>query len=104
MKIEINKECFSQYENSKIGKNVLITPCVSEDYFLFRIPLYKDQAILGFPKFGVIGVGFAQEEDWNTNLPSSCDALEIYNHIKKNKKYKQIKKLDCIKAIEMIQT
>lgn len=67
------------------------------------MPLYKDQAIVIFPKFGTIGCGFAQEEDWNTNLPLSCDAEEIYNHIRHNKKYKQITDAQCLAAIRELR-
>ena len=67
------------------------------------VKLYKDQSIVGFPKFGLIGIGFAQEENWNTNLPSNSGASTIFNHIRENKKYKQIKNADCVEAIKMIQ-
>ena len=88
----------------KIGNTqVLICPPVNEDYWIFKVELFKDQAILGFYKFATIGIGFAQEEDWNTNLPYTCNAKEIYEHIRHNKKYKEITKKQCIKAIELIQ-
>jgi hypothetical protein len=44
-----------------------------------------------------------QEEDWNTNLPYTCDAEEIYSHIEHNKQDDTISKEDCIKAIKMLQ-
>ena len=76
---------------------------VDEDYFLFRVHLYENQYVLAFPKFGTIGIGFAQEEDWNTNLPYTCETMKIYNHIKHNKKYKEIKRSEVLKAIELLQ-
>jgi len=82
---------------------IMVTPDINEDYWTFRVKLYKDQAMLGFPKFSTIGIGFAQEEDWNTNLPYSCDTEKIFNHIKHNKLYPEISDDDCRKAIEMIQ-
>jgi hypothetical protein len=73
------------------------------DYWLFRVKLSGAQAILGFPKFGTIGVGFAKETDWNTNLPYSCPTENIFNHIKHNKGRGNIKNEDCLKAIRMVQ-
>src|SRR5260370_42544999 len=67
------------------GFSLTITPPLDEDYWLFRVKLYEDQAILGFPKFSTIGIGFAQEEDWNTNLPYRCETEQIFNHIKHNR-------------------
>lgn len=85
------------------GGKVLITPPIDEDWWLFRVKLSDTQAIVGSPKFGVIGVGFAQEEDWNTNLPSSCGTAEIYEHIKHNKGDDNITDAQCLQAIAMIQ-
>lgn len=104
MQIEINTR-FVQKDRAVTDGNhtILITPPISEDYYLFRIHLYKNQYLLAFPKFCTIGIGFAQEEDWNTNLPYTCKKEEIYNHIKHNKKYKEIKKSEIIKAIELLQ-
>jgi hypothetical protein len=71
---------------------------------LFKVKLYKDQAIIAFPKFSGIGIGFEKEEtEWNANLPYNCSELQIYNHIKCNKFYKEIKKEHCIAAIKMLQ-
>ena len=105
LKLEINsalvkdKTLILNAEN----RQVLITPPLDENYWLYRVKLSKDQAIIGFPKFNQIGIGFALEEDWNTNLPSRCETEEIFNHIKKNKKYDEIKDEDCIRAIKMIK-
>ena len=78
----------------------------SNDKFLFVVKLFNGQAIVAFPKYSnCIGIGFyIEEEGYDTNLPYQCKAEEIYNHIKCNKKYKEIKKKDCIAAIEKIQT
>jgi hypothetical protein len=85
------------------GIQVLITPPLDENYWMFRVKLSKSQAILGFPKFGTIGVGFAKERDWNTNLPYTCEAETIFSHIKHNKGRGNIADSDCLKAIRMVQ-
>lgn len=85
------------------GCVVMITPPLDENYWVARVVLHKDQAIVCFPKFGTIGCGFAQEEDWNTNLPISCDAEDIYRHIKHNKKYEAITDEMCLEAIRALQ-
>ncbi len=80
----------------------MISPIVSDDYWMFRVKLCKDQAVLGFPKMGMIGVGMALENNGNTNLPlcplytPEKNAQRIADHIKCNKKYKSI----TIKMIE----
>jgi hypothetical protein len=61
--------------------SVLLTPPVDEDYWLYRVRLTETQSVIGFPKFGTVGIGFAVEEDWNTNLPYSCQAIDIVSHI-----------------------
>ncbi len=86
------------------GTGIMITPPVNEDYWYFRVRLNKaGQAIVGFPKFGGIGIGFAQEEDWNSNLPFACAAPYIYKHIRYNKGSRNIAKATCISAIEMVR-
>lgn len=80
---------------------VLLTPPISEDYWLYRVSVSDKQAILGFRKFGIIGIGFQHEDDWNTNLPSSSSAEDIYDHIKHNRL--GAKKETCIAAIRLIQ-
>lgn len=83
---------------------VAITPPIDEDYWLFRVKLgTAGQAIVGFPKFATIGIGFAQEKDWNANLPFTCETEEIYEHIAHNKGDESISRDDCIGAIRLIQ-
>lgn len=85
---------------------VMLTPPVSEDYWKYRVRVADGQAVVGFPKFGTIGIGFAEEEDWNTNLPYTGDAESIRRHIWHNRA-----PLDdstdsaalVVRAIEMIQ-
>lgn len=85
------------------GVSLLVTPPIDDEYWVFRVKVSKTQAIVGFPKFMTIGIGFAEETDWNTNLPYTCDALQIYEHIKHNKGRGNIRMEDCIEAIRMIQ-
>lgn len=107
MDLWINKNADEIYR-FKIAENkyktILLGGAAKKEEILFRVDLYKEQSIIAFPKFSSIAISFlVEDEDWNTNLPYKCKTEEIYNHIKCNKKYKEIKKKDCIKAIEMIQ-
>lgn len=86
-----------------LGGALMITPALDEDYWEYRVKVSDSQAILGFPKFGTVGIGFAQEEDWNTNLPYKCDTDEIYAHIAHNKGDDSIPDERCQDAIGMIQ-
>ena len=85
------------------GVVVMMTPAINEDYWIMRVKVFRNQAIVAFPKFGLIGVGFAQESDWNTNLPYQTPAERLYQHIEVNKKYKTLTKERCIEAIKMLQ-
>src|SRR6266446_5111070 len=97
MKLEINSTFAKAKDSFKIPTGILmVTPPLDENYWAYRVKLKHGQAVVAFPKFGTIGCGFAKETDWNTNLPISCPAEEIYNHIKRNKKYKDISKEQCI--------
>lgn len=82
-----------------------ITPRVGDDdYWAYRVGLTEAQALLGFPKFGVVGIGFAvEDEDWNTNLPSTTDAERILEHIWKNAGPTVTDKAVVLEAIKMIQ-
>jgi hypothetical protein len=104
MQVEINADFLEADTTIETGPiQFQITLPLDEDYWLFRVKLYEEQAILGFPKFGTIGIGFAQEKDWNTNLPYTCEPLMIYDHIKHNKKYDEITDEQCLEAIRAIQ-
>ena len=92
------------------GKGVIMfTPDIDENYWIMRVKVYhdkvnnKDQSIIAFPKFGLIGVGFAIESDWNTNLPYQTDTERLYKHIKVNKKYRAITKQTCLEGLKMLQ-
>lgn len=98
--LEVN-ESFDQ-PTGDLGR-VLITPAISPDYWIYRVRLTDEQAILGFPKFTGIGIGFEHEEDWNSNLPFSCPASRIYDHIEHNKGDDSITRERCIEAIEIVR-
>jgi hypothetical protein len=84
-------------------KLMFFGPNKSEDYWHFRVQVHEDQWVEAFPKFMQIGIGFAKEDNGNTNLPSSCSATEIFQHIKRNKRYASIPDSVCLKAIRMLQ-
>src|ERR1039458_3804554 len=81
----------------------LFTPPITEDYWAYRVIVGEHQAIVGFPKFSTVGIGFAVEEDWNSNLPYRCDTDRIWNHIKHNKGSEDIPDEWCVEAIRLIQ-
>lgn len=81
----------------------LMSPPLGEDYWQYRVRLTDKQAIVGFPKYTTIGIGFAVEDDYNTNLPYRQSAEEIFDHIKHNKGDDTIADADCIAAIRLVQ-
>ena len=82
----------------------VITPPIDEDYWAYRVRLSDKQAIVGFPKFFTIGVGFAvEDDDWNTNLPYTCAPDEIFRHIRRNKGDDSISDDDVFEAIRLVQ-
>ncbi len=85
------------------GGAIEITPPIDEDFWLLRVQVGHDQSVVLFPKFGTFGIGFAKEEDWNTNLPRSVSAQDIYAHIEHNKGNGDIPKERCVRAIQMLQ-
>jgi hypothetical protein len=82
---------------------IMFTPAINQDYYIMRVVLYKDQALVAFPKFSLIGVGFAIESDWNTNLPYQTETERLYEHIKVNKKYRAITKQTCLEGLKLLQ-
>jgi hypothetical protein len=87
------------------GKNVgMMTPPIDEDYWSYRVMLSDTQAIVGFPKFGTIGIGFAvEDDDWNVNLPYSSETEQIFQHILDNKGDDSISDKDVREAIKLVQ-
>lgn len=90
-------------DSGMLDPSVAITPPIDETYWSYRVMVSEVQAILGFPKFWTVGIGFAREQDWNTNLPHTCPADEIFDHISHNKGDPSIPDERCIEAIQMVQ-
>jgi hypothetical protein len=87
---------------------ISITPAIDESYWNYRVRLTEEQAVVGFPKHGTVGIRFAREENWNTNLPYTEDAQTIADHIICNRGDRSITDelvLDAIKLLryEIIQ-
>lgn len=82
---------------------VSLTPLIGEDYWSYRVRLSDKQAIVGFPKFSTVGIGFAVEDDWNTNFPYTTGTEEIFQHIRDNKGDDSISDDDVREAIALIQ-
>ncbi len=105
MEVEVNtnfKKANDTWGNDK--GLVAVTPPLDGSYWAYRVMLTKKQAIIAFPKFFTMGIGFQVEaEDWNTNLPYTSQAEEIYNHIAVNKGDEAITKEICIEAIKLLQ-
>ena len=91
-----------QDKTVRVG-GAMLTPPISDEYWAYRVCVADGQAIVAFPKFMTVGIGFAAEEDWNTNLPWTCSAEEIFRHIAHNKGNDSIADDDCIEAIKLIQ-
>jgi len=106
MKLELqvnNKAIETGFVETINGHRVLLTPPIGEGYYLMRVPVSEGQAVVCFPKFGIIGIGFEKEEDWNTNLPHSFDAEQILKHIRHNKGDDSIPDERCLEAIRLLQ-
>lgn len=110
LKLETNskfadEDKYTAFMNTSGGtvKVMFFGPNKSEDYWHFRVQVHDDQWIEAFPKFSQIGIGFAKEDDENTNLPSRCTAAQIFEHIKHNKRYASIPDEVCLKAINMLK-
>lgn len=104
LRIEINANGVAEPSPLTAGQRVvLITPPIGEDYWLLRVPVSETQAVVAFPKFTTMGIGFQREEDWNTNLPWREDARSIFAHIAHNKGDATIPDERCITAIELLQ-
>jgi hypothetical protein len=100
---DLKLERRNQHDTGIVSSNVAITPHLGEDYWAYRVLLGERQAIIGFPKFFTIGIGFAVEENWNANLPYTCDADDIFLHIRCNKGDDSIPDADVVTAIRMVQ-
>lgn len=107
MNIEINGAFVKANDTFKIpnGEIISITPPLDEKYWIMRVPLSEKQAIVCFPKFFTVGIGFQiEDKDWNTNLPYTEEPEYIFNHIKCNKGDDSISDKNCIEAIKLLQS
>src|SRR3954469_711140 len=102
-KLQLRLERKDQPDKTGRTGPVMFTPPVGEDYWLYRVCVAKVQAVLGFPKFSSIGIGFAVEEDWNTNLPLGVPVGEIADHIMHNAGDPSITRDDILAAIALIR-
>lgn len=104
MQVQFNEKFKPSKDTVTTGKGlIMITPEIGEDYWVFRVPLAKDQAVVAFPKFHTMGIGFQLEDNWNTNLPYTCSPEEIRRHIWENRRYKQITRKQVEEAIALLQ-
>jgi hypothetical protein len=102
LRLELNASAGEVCDPSD-GMTVMITPPIGEGYWWARVPVGGGQAIVAFPKFTTIGIGFQREEDWNANLPYSSPAEEIFDHIKHNRGDCEATRAQCIEAIRILQ-
>lgn len=106
MKLQLERRGQPDKTGAFGGKQVqaLLSPPVDEDYWTYRVRLTDKQAVLGFPKFGTIGIGFAVEDtNSNTNLPYDCTTDEIAAHIMTNKGDESITTEEVLQAVRLIQ-
>jgi hypothetical protein len=103
-KADLILERRAQVDKTLVIGPAVITPPIDEDYWEYRVRLTDGQAVVGFPKFFTVGIGFAVEEDWNTNLPYlNCTAEEITNHIWHNRACTGVTRALVIEAVQMIR-
>jgi hypothetical protein len=104
MSTDLQLEIRETADTSQVFPGVYLTPLEigEDDYWLLRVKVSDKQAIIGFPKFGTIGVGFLQEEDWNTNLPYDVGSEGIWEHIRHNKGDDTIPDERCLEALKLV--
>lgn len=105
LRLEVNSARVAEQKplRTPTGGTVHFTPPLSEEFWWARVPLGKSQAVVCFPKFTTIGIGFQHETDWNTNLPYTEPAEEIFDHIKHNKGRCRADRETCLRAIRLLQ-
>lgn len=101
--MELTLERRTEANRTAVVGPVSVSPSVDEDYWAYRVRLSDTQAVLGFPKHSTVGIGFAVEEDWNSNLPFTCGTTEIFEHIRHNKGDDAIEDDAVVAAIRMIR-
>jgi hypothetical protein len=84
--MELKLERKTQRDDTLQAGGLALSPRLGENYWVYRVRVGGGQAILGFPKFRTIAVGFAIEDyDHNTNLPFRCSTAVIWEHIRHNR-------------------
>lgn len=101
--MDLTLEIREQANETTVVGPMMLTPLVHDDYWSYRVKLSESQSVIGFPKFTTFGIGFAAEEDWNSNLNFVRPAEQIWQHIRHNKGDDAIADDDCREAIRMIQ-
>lgn len=102
LELEINKALAKDATNWGGGVYVMCEAVLEN--WIARVRLTDEQAIVAFPKFGTVGIGFQVEKaNWNTNLPAAMDVEVIYKHIACNKGDRVITKAACLEAIRLLQ-
>jgi len=85
MKIELNRKFIRAKDRfvAPDGKARLITtPPLDKDYWSVRVPLSKSQAIVAFPKFLTIGIGFQIEKaSWTVSLQEPLLVFHIQGEV-----------------------
>lgn len=102
LKVEYNPK-FKMAGEAIVGKDVVAFPpqLFEDNYYICFVQITTKQAILLFTKFFTCGIGFLHEVDWNTNLPYTSSAEDIYKHIRHNRL--NAKRKECTEAIRMLQ-
>lgn len=80
-----------------------MTPLVEENYWSYRVRITDGQSIIGFPKLSTVGIGFAVEDDWNTNLPYGIRTAKIVRHICHNAGDDSITAAQMCEAVDLIR-
>ena len=88
---------------TKDGMTYILPNPDQEKNWVYRVELSQKQAIISFYKYGMLGIGFESEEDWNTNLPATVNTDVLFKHISHNKGDDSIPDELCIQAIRLIQ-
>lgn len=102
LQLERRDDAYDAAQRGEVAPGIAITPAIGGDYWTYRVRLSERQALLGFPKFSTVGVGFAIEEDWNCNLPHSVEPGELLAHIEHNRADESVTDDAILAAVRLI--